>query len=220
MQIKLISQSKGIFLFSLEISEKEMASSDLHRQIEQGICSVQQEFHSSSTLIDCKTEQVNEPLILKQYKKLPVHGNNLSYEEALNRIFDYIISENKIIIPENEIDAEVERQLLGYLQRAKYQMLFGGRDFEMPADKETLAVDIRQHVIREYKIKRILEYVIDQEQLSVENDELLHEAEALAARQNSTLEMVKRFMGEDFHLLHKDVLLNKAKKFLYNSSVK
>ena len=59
---------------------------------------------------------------------------------------------------------------------------------------------------------------VREEQIQVSEAELRQAAEALAEEEHTTLEMVRRFMGEDYALLKKDVLNKKARAFLAEAS--
>ena len=60
----------------------------------------------------------------------------------------------------------------------------------------------------------ILNAVIDREKLTVSFQELEEMAIKLAEQEQTTLEMVQRFMGEDYALLKKDALYKKAKRWM------
>ena len=77
---------------------------------------------------------------------------------------------------------------------------------------------LRKEIIRDHQVEEILRLIIREEQLQVSEAELRQAAEELAEKEHTTLEMVRRFMGDDYALLKKDVLNQKAKAFLAEAS--
>lgn len=81
-------------------------------------------------------------------------------------------------------------------------------------DLEEWQREIRREIIRDQKVEWILNAVIDREKLTVSFQELEEMAIKLAEEEQTTLEMVQRFMGEDYALLKKDALYEKAKRWM------
>ena len=81
-------------------------------------------------------------------------------------------------------------------------------------DLEKWQQDIRDEIIHDQKVEWILNTVIEQEKLEVSPQELEDAAVRLAREEQTTLEMVQRFMGEDYALLKKDALYEKAKRWM------
>ena len=203
MRLELLGCQDGSWRFQLEFTESELG------HIEEALSlRIESEKAPKPPVV---TEDI-APFVLKNYKALPIQ------ERTADAIYDHLIAHNSIPLTDCDIESEVECRIMGYMQKLKYQMLFGGGVPEMP-DKESLAEDVRQQVIREEKIRKIQLQVIALEGLCVTDAELLRAAEDLAAREGATVEMIKQFMGENLDMLRSDVLRQKAEQFLldYNT---
>jgi len=100
----------------------------------------------------------------------------------------------------------------------KYQQLFGGADIR-DIDREKLLETITRDVTRDYKVEQVIKSVIQQERIDCTLDELEAEAEEMAKREHSTIEMMRRFFGDDLSLLKGDVLKKKARDYIYDNAV-
>ena len=202
MKLELLGCQDGSWSFKLELTESELG------HVEEALA-LRMEAEKAPVLPAAEEEAA--PFVLKNYKALPIT------ERTADGIYDYLIDHNSIPLTGCDIEGEVECRIQGYMQQLKYQMLFGGNIPEIP-DKETLAEDIRQQVVREANIRQIQQQVIELEGLSVTDAELLRAAEDIAAQESTTVEMIKQFMGEELGMLRNDVLRKKAEQFLLDNN--
>lgn len=134
-------------------------------------------------------------------------------EEAADLLLDQIISETEIPVSEARVEQELNYELAGFLQKRRYLAMGGDHQLE-EVDLEEWQREIRREIIRDQKVEWILNAVIDREKLTVSFQELEEMAIKLSEEEQTTLEMVQRFMGEDYALLKKDALYEKAKRWM------
>lgn len=114
-------------------------------------------------------------------------------------------------VSEEAIQNEFEYIKLDMRHRMQYDRMSGGNphffaDMELQEQEE----ELRAAAEFEAKEPLVLRELVAKLGLDVTQEELEAEAQALAERQQTTLESVKLFFGEDFTLLRRDVLNNKA----------
>ncbi len=148
-----------------------------------------------------------------KYTGLSVPGDCSDRERAAEMILDQIILKSDIQIPEEEVERELCAELAGFMQAMRYRAMGGDHQLE-EVDLDEWKKEIRREIIRDRQVEVILRTVIEQEKISVSSGELEEAARKLAGKEKTTLEMVRRFMGEDYSLLKKDTLFHKAKDFL------
>ena len=117
----------------------------------------------------------------------------------------------EIDVPESAIENELEYIKLDMKHRMQYDQMSGGGMHLFPqmelAEQEA---ELREAAVFEAKAPRVLKEIIAQQGITVTRDDLEAEAQAMAEREGSTIEMVKRFFGDDFAMLERDVLERKA----------
>ena len=117
----------------------------------------------------------------------------------------------EIDVPESAIENELEYIKLDMKHRMQYDQMSGGGMHLFPqmelAEQEA---ELREAAVFEAKAPRVLKEIIAQQGITTTPDELEAEAQAMAEREGSTIEMVKRFFGDDFAMLERDVLERKA----------
>ncbi|MDO4340041.1 MAG: hypothetical protein Q4C91_18445 [Eubacteriales bacterium] len=150
-----------------------------------------------------------------KYKGRHIPENCHDEESAVELLLDQIIAESEIICPEEKVEQELRLEWAGFCQDMRYRAMGGDHQME-EIDPEKWCETVRKEIIRDYQTEVILNTVIKEEQLSVSHEELETAAAELAGKEHTTLEMVRRFMGEDYALMKKEVLYKKTKKFLYN----
>ena len=121
------------------------------------------------------------------------------------------VSDYEIDVPESAIENELEYIKLDMKHRMQYDQMSGGGMHLFPqmelAEQEA---ELREAAVFEAKAPRVLKEIIAQQGITTTQDELEAEAQAMAEREGSTIEMVKRFFGDDFAMLERDVLERKA----------
>lgn len=121
------------------------------------------------------------------------------------------VANYEIDVPESAIENELEYIKLDMKHRMQYDQMSGGGMHLFPqmelAEQEA---ELREAAVFEAKAPRVLKEIIAQQGITTTQDELEAEAQAMAEREGSTIEMVKRFFGDDFAMLERDVLERKA----------
>ncbi len=121
------------------------------------------------------------------------------------------VADYEIDVPESAIENELEYIKLDMKHRMQYDQMSGGGMHLFPqmelAEQEA---ELREAAVFEAKAPRVLKEIIAQQGITTTQDELEAEAQAMAEREGSTIEMVKRFFGDDFAMLERDVLERKA----------
>ena len=111
---------------------------------------------------------------------------------------------------------DVEEELYIIKQDMKHRMIYdqmsGGEmhpfpDMELEEQKDELL----EAAVFEVKEPLVLKDLAKKHDFPVTHEELLAEGEAIAKRQNSTLDEVKRFFGKDLAFLERDVRENKIR---------
>ncbi len=153
-----------------------------------------------------------------KYKGLTVHGDRSDREAAVQQLLDQIILGSDIPFSEEEVEQEIRMELAGLMQNMRYQAMGGDHHLE-EMDLDKWKEDIRKEIIRDHQVETILRTVIEQEELTVSHEELEEAAIRLAKEEQTTLEMVRRFMGEDYVLLRKETLYDKAKRLIVDTSL-
>lgn len=138
-------------------------------------------------------------------------------ERAAEMLLDQIITEAEIACPEEKVEQELRTEWAGFCQTMRYRAMGGDHQME-EIDPDEWRESIRKEIIRDYQTESVLKFVIEEENLSVSCEELEAAARELAEKEHTTLEMVRRFMGEDYSLMKKEVLYKKAKNFLVDIS--
>ncbi len=152
-----------------------------------------------------------------QYKGRRIPEECSGRENAAEILLDQIISEADIACPEEKVEQELRMEWAGFCQTMRYRAMGGDHQMEK-IDPDEWRESIRNEIIRDYQTEIILKFIIEEENLSVSREELEAAARELAEKEHTTLEMVRRFMGEDFSLMKKEVLYKKAKNFLVDIS--
>ena len=117
----------------------------------------------------------------------------------------------EIDVPESAIENELEYIKLDMKHRMQYDQMSGGGMHLFPQmELAEQVAELREAAVFEAKAPRVLKEIIAQQGITTTQDELEAEAQAMAEREGSTIEMVKRFFGDDFAMLERDVLERKA----------
>lgn len=127
----------------------------------------------------------------------------------------YILEYN-IEVPEERIAEErnyIQREMR---HRMQYDTLTTGAHHLFPGQElENMKEELNQAAYYEAKYDIVIRDIIKVQNFSVTNEELKEEAISMAERQNSTVDMIKRFFGEDFAMLADDVERRKAEEWIF-----
>lgn len=135
----------------------------------------------------------------------------MSYNE--NKWRSYVAAYD-IEVPEERIEQEYEMVRVDMKHRMMYAQMSGGETHLFPdLELAQMEDELREAAIFEAKEPLVLRDLTNKLDVTVTPDELLAEAEAMAKRQNTTVEEIKRFFGEDLKLLERDVRENKIREW-------
>ena len=163
-----------------------------------------------------------EPVLFPEdYKGLSLEGAPTGREAATDALLMKIAADRGVAVPEEQIEAETDMQVIGRFQSMKYAAMGNGGMFElMNLDKDALREEAREDVIKELTIDKVLKAIIKAEDIQVTPEELEREAERIVREQNTNMEMVKRFFGDDLSGLAGDVRIKKARDLVYETAVR
>ena len=111
---------------------------------------------------------------------------------------------------------DVEEELYVIKQDMKHRMIYeqmsGGEMHPFPEmELEEQKDELLEAAVFEVKEPLVLKDLAKKLEITVTPEELLAEGEAIAKRQNSTLDEVKRFFGQDLAFLERDVRESKIR---------
>lgn len=123
-----------------------------------------------------------------------------------------------IPVPEELVQEEYQLCLADMKHRMVYDQMAG--TLGMNPMEQAQAIQDSQEELMEVayftvKEELVMKALLPREDFSVTAQELRDYAQDLAQRQNTTIEMVQRFFGEDFSLLEGDVRRKKAEDWIY-----
>ena len=138
----------------------------------------------------------------------------MSSTEAAFRKF---VEEYELDVPREKIENEKNYIILDLKHRMQYDTLTGGR-LHLNRERELAeqADEIERAAVFEVKSELVLKSIIEKEGFSATKEELEAAAREFAERENTSLELVKRFFGEDFSGLEKSVKERKAKEWIFD----
>lgn len=119
-----------------------------------------------------------------------------------------------IEVPEDRIEEEYRLVRADMKHRMMYAQMSGGETHLFP-DMELAQMEdgLRAAALFEAKEPLVLRDLTKKLDIAVTSEELLAEAEAVAKRQSTTVEELKRFFGEDLALLERDVREDKIRSW-------
>ena len=116
-----------------------------------------------------------------------------------------------IEVPRERVEEELRLIRADLKHRMMYAQMTGeGMHLFPDAELAEQEDELLAAAVFEAKEPKVLKAVIAEQGIVATPDELLAEAEAMAVREGSTVEMLKRFFGEDLSGLERDVLNHKA----------
>ena len=133
----------------------------------------------------------------------------MSYDEQAWRA--YVLAYD-IDVPQDEVEEELYRIRADMKHRMMYAQMSGEAAHPFPDMELADQTDaLMEAAVFEVKEPRVLKALAKELDVTVSPEELLAEGEAIARRQGSTLDQVKRFFGQDLALLQRDVRENKIR---------
>lgn len=117
-----------------------------------------------------------------------------------------------IEVPQDEVEEELYRVRADMKHRMIYEQMSGGEMHLFPDQElEEQKDELMEAAVFEVKEPLVLKDLTKKLAIEVTPEELLAEGEAIAKRQNSSLDEVKRFFGQDLAFLERDVRENKIR---------
>jgi len=121
----------------------------------------------------------------------------------------------EIELPAAKVENELNYIMTQLRHGMQYDALTGGELHLNPgAELEAQRKELLK--LAEYEVKQelVIKDVIAKVGFSVSREELEAEAQAMAVRQNCTLEMIRSFFGDDLAMLERDVKIRKAEDWI------
>lgn len=126
---------------------------------------------------------------------------------------DYVLAYD-IEVSEERVEEELALVRADLKHRMMYAQMSGGETHLFPEMELAQREDeLRQIALFEAKEPLVVKDLAARLQVVVTPEELLAEAQALAEREGSTLDMLRRFFGEDFAMLERDVRDRKIREW-------
>ena len=165
-------------------------------------------------------------IAVKNYKGVEIEGiknapNAKNAEKRLkDALMEKILEANDFEVPQALVDNEISMMVLEMNHRMNYERLASGTFISMtPEEMEQRLEEISAEAFTMVKTRMLLRGIIEAENLEVTQEELEEEAQAIALRQKTSIEMVKDFLGEDLGSIRNDLLVRKAIDFIYTNAV-
>lgn len=122
-------------------------------------------------------------------------------------------------VPQYHIDRELNYIQLEMRHRMQYDTLTGGRLHLNPwGELEEMKEELYQAAFYEAKSDLVIKDIVTKQNFIVTKEELEAEAEAMAQRQNCSVDMVRQFFGSDLAMLEGDVKRQKAENWILAQS--
>lgn len=130
-------------------------------------------------------------------------------EEAVKRF----VADYPIQVPEEMVEQEYQDRLLILRHQMAYSRMTGStrmNPLEQMRAQEELKEELRAAAYDAVKEDLVLQDVMEKSDVSVTQEELMAYAQEMAQRQNTTIEMIRRFFGDNLAMLERDVKRQKA----------
>lgn len=123
-----------------------------------------------------------------------------------------------IQVPRELVEEEYHMCVMDMKHKLVYGQMMGSHQMN-PMEQAEALKDSQEELMEvaylSVKEDLVMKDVLAKGNFTVTPEELQQHAEAMAKRQNTTIDMVKRFFGEDFSLLAGDVKRQKAEDWIY-----
>ena len=130
------------------------------------------------------------------------------------KIKDFVTAYD-IEVPAAKVESELNYIKAQLRHGMQYDALTGGGLHPFPeAELAEQREELEKLAYYEVKQELVIKDIIERRQFSVTKEELESEAEAMAARQGCTVEMIRGFFGADLAMLERDVKTKKAEEWI------
>ncbi len=133
------------------------------------------------------------------------------------------IERYQITVPQEAVEEEYNLVLMDVRHKMTYSSMAGGPHLN-PLEQRAAIMDMQEELkqIAYYNVKEdlVMKELLEKGDFAVSKEEIQHYAEDMARKQNTTMEMIKRFFGEDLSMLERDVMRRKAEDWIYEQETK
>ena len=126
----------------------------------------------------------------------------ISKEGAIRRFVEHYDME----VPPDLVEEEFQISLMDMRHRMVYAGMSGGPQLN-PLEQRAALEEMKEELVMKELMKR--------DEFAVSPEELHEYAEEMVVKQNTDMEMIKRFFGEDLAMLETDVKRRKAEDWIY-----
>ena len=134
----------------------------------------------------------------------------MTNEQALQKF----ILEYDIDVPEDRVENEYQCFLQQAKHNLQYDSMTTGRTHIAALELPQMEDELRERAFLEAKTDLVMKEILAQQNFSVSPEELQAKAEQLVENEQTTMDMVKRFYGEDLSGLERAVKEEKAKEWM------
>lgn len=138
----------------------------------------------------------------------------ISKEGAIRRFVEHYDME----VPLDLVEEEFQISLMDMRHRMVYAGMSGGpqlNPLEQRAALEEMKEELREASYYNVKEELVMKELMKRDEFAVSPEELHEYAEEMVVKQNTDMEMIKRFFGEDLAMLETDVKRRKAEDWIY-----
>ena len=127
------------------------------------------------------------------------------------------VEDYDIAVPDERVEEELRVMLTALSHQMQYAVFTTGRDARLPTaeEQEEQREELRDEAYLAVKEELVLAELLARHDFPVSREELEAEAEAVARRQDVTVEMVRGFFGEDLALLEREIRQRKAMDWVW-----
>ena len=127
------------------------------------------------------------------------------------------VEDYDITVPDERVEEELRVMLMALSHQMQYAVFTTGRDARLPTPEEQEAQreELRDEAYLAVKEELVLAELLARHDFPVSREELEAEAEAVARRQDVTVEMVRGFFGEDLAPLAREIRPRKAMDWVW-----
>ncbi|MEC8678185.1 MAG: trigger factor, partial [Candidatus Margulisiibacteriota bacterium] len=165
---------------------------------------------------DCKTVDEWKTKLKDEIEKRFESENEQKKEQA---IFDALIEENPLDIPEQMIEQEVNMSLMQFEYTIRQQGMDLNQYMQITnKTQDDLRNDVKDSSKNKIHLRKIIEAVIEKEKLDVSDDDINTEIQSWNDEKIKTIEDLKSSKQHNLESLKNNILDKKVREFLTNSA--
>lgn len=137
----------------------------------------------------------------------------ISKEAAMKKF----VEQYDIKVPQELVDEEYRFCVMNMKHQMRYAEMAGEMQMNPLEQRQTMAdmeAELKEAARYNVKEELVIKDIMKKPDFAVTSEELEQYAVEMAQRQNSDMEMVKKFFGEDLALLESDVRRQKAEEWI------